>query len=81
MELNQKKKKKKKSKQKRFGEKVEEDIIKKGVKYLIIYDDQGRKPVKKMGFVTSKENGLIQLESGEVLNTKYIIRMEEVQGL
>jgi len=52
-------------------------IIEVNKRYKIIYDDKGFKPVVKRGKVISKENTLIKLESGEVLNTQYILRAEE----
>ena len=53
-------------------------IIQIGKSYQIIYDDKGYKPVKKIGKVISKENSLLKLESGEVLNSNYILRATEV---
>ena len=54
-------------------------IFKIGIKYRIIYDDKGYKPVSKTGKIISKENTLIKLDNGEVLNTQYIIRATEVK--
>lgn len=51
-----------------------------GKKYLIIYDDKGNKPVKKIGVVESIVGNLLTLEGGEVLNTFFIIRASLVEG-
>jgi len=62
------------------------DVIKKmdvileiGKRYMIIYDDKGDHPKKKKGKVVSKENTLIKLDTGEVLNMQYILRAEELK--
>ncbi len=54
-------------------------IFEEGKRYKIIYDDKGFKPVVKKGKIISKENTLIKLDSGEVLNTQYILRAEEIK--
>lgn len=51
-----------------------------GKKYLIIYDDRGYHPVKKIGIVQSIDNNLITLDNGEILNCALIIRAEPYEG-
>lgn len=51
-----------------------------GKKYLIIYDDRGYHPVKKIGIVQSIDNNLITLDNGEILNCSLIIRAEPYEG-
>jgi len=54
-------------------------IIELNKKYLIIYDDKGREVVKKQGIIISKENNLIKLDNGEILNMNQIIRAREIE--
>lgn len=56
-------------------------IIEVGKKYMIIYDDHGRMPVKKVGKVISKDDTIFSLDSKprEGLNTRDIIRIEEIK--
>ncbi len=56
------------------------EIVEIGKKYLIIYDDKGNKPVKKIGVLKNISGNLLSFESGEVLNTLNIIRAEIVEG-
>lgn len=49
-----------------------------GKNYKIVYDDKGFKPVIKKGIIVKKEDALIELESGEILNAQYIVRAEEI---
>ncbi len=53
-------------------------VIELNQNYKIIYDDKGFKPVVKRGKIVSIEGNLIRLDSGEILNTVYILRMERV---
>ena len=55
------------------------DILEVGIEYLIIYNDGGFKPVKKVGVVTKINNVLFTLASGEVLNKERIIRAKPVE--
>ena len=48
-------------------------------RYKIIYNDFGNRPMKKIGTIVFKENTLIKLDSGEILNTNNIIRAEELK--
>ena len=48
-------------------------------RYMLIYDDKARRPMKKIGTIVFKENTLIKLDSGEILNTNNIIRAEELK--
>ena len=45
-----------------------------GTKYSRIYDDKGRKPVRKFGTVVRYSGNLFELDSGEILNEENIIR-------
>jgi len=49
-----------------------------GKRYLIIYDDKGNRPVKKIGTIISEKENLITLDSGEILNKLFIIRAEAI---
>lgn len=51
-----------------------------GKEYLIIYDDKGYKPVKKQGIIKSFHGNLIEFESGEILNSNFVIRAKQVDG-
>lgn len=51
-----------------------------GKTYFIIYDDKGHHPVKKSGLIKSIQGNLIHLDSGEILNSNYIIRAKLVEG-
>lgn len=61
------------------------EVLKIGRKYMIIYDDKGIKPLKKVGTITQKEGLMFTLE-GEYnghkfkdhLNALNIIRAEEL---
>lgn len=57
------------------------EIVEVGKKYLIIYDDKGFKPVKKIGTIVWLESPLFRLDSKphETLNLNNIIRAEEVR--
>ena len=54
--------------------------MERGKEYLIIYDDKGFKPVRKQGIIKSFHNNLIEFESGEILNSNFIIRAEKIEG-
>lgn len=52
-----------------------------GDKYIIIYDDKGFKPVRKIGTIVWKEGNLFKLDTdSELLNTNYIIRADPVES-
>ena len=54
--------------------------MERGKEYLIIYDDKGYKPVRKQGIIKNFHNNLIEFESGEILNSNFIIRAEKIEG-
>jgi hypothetical protein len=50
-------------------------------KYIIIYDDKGFKPVRKIGIIVWKEGNLFRLDTdAELLNTNYVIRADPVES-
>jgi len=52
-----------------------------GQNYIIIYDDKGFKPVRKIGKVVWKEGNLFRLNTdSELLNTNYVIRADPVES-
>ncbi len=51
-----------------------------GKEYLLIYDDKGRKVVRKQGIIKSFHGNLLEFESGEILNTNYIVRAMKLDG-
>jgi hypothetical protein len=53
-------------------------LVEVGKRYLIIYDDKGNRPVKKIGTIISEKENLITLDSGEILNKLFIIRAEAI---
>jgi len=54
-------------------------IVEIGKLYLIIYDDKGFHPVKKIGIVKDIKQNLITLDNGEVLNSHNIIRAQIIK--
>ncbi len=51
-----------------------------GAYYTIIYDDKGHHPVRKEGIIKSFHGNLIEFESGEILNSNFVIRANKVEG-